>query len=187
MPFVAGLVGVSVVGGLAVLTASEKAAQTQTPASTPVPAPWLRGVAISQLARYNFDDGAKSIEAAVTRLTPKAAALVQGEYLLFAATGPNGLSQSRVYFATFEVDPTTHEWRPIMAVDGFENLDESVQGEVVELPSGESYVGFVNAPRSGSIVYETVDGSWEPLGAEEVAGFVPLPADAAIPVVLAAQ
>jgi hypothetical protein len=66
-------------------------------------------------------------------------------------------------------------------------LDEVLdQGEVVELPSGESYVGYVNAPPSRDVMYQAVDGSWNPLGAEGRAGFVPLPADAAVPFVLAA-
>ncbi len=186
-PLLAGLVGLTLVGGLAQLTASEGAAETETLASTPVPAPSLTGVAMSQLAKYDFDDGAKAIEAAVNRLTPKAAAFVREEYLLFAATGPNGLSQARVYFATFDLDPLTREWRPMMAIDGFANTDGSVQGEVVELPSGESYVGFVNAPPTLNVMYRAADGSWKPLGAEGQAGFVPLPADAAVPVVLAAQ
>lgn len=187
MPFVAGLVGIALVGGIAQLTASDEAAQTEPTASTPVPEPSLMGVAMSQLIKYNFDDGAKSIEAAASRLTPQAAALVREEYLLFAATGPNGLNQGRVYFATFDRDPTTQEWRPMMASDGFANPDGSIQGEVVELPTGETYVGYVNAPPLRDVMYQAVNGSWKPLGAEGLAGFVPLPADATVPVVLAAQ
>jgi hypothetical protein len=185
-PILLGIFGLAVVGGVTQLN-SPDTAQTEIQPTMPRLAPSLTGVAMSQLVKYNFDDGAKSIEAAVNRLTPQAAALVRSEYMLFAATGPNGLGQSRVYFAAFDRDPTTNEWRPMMAIDGFANPDESVQGEVVELPSGESYVGYVNAPQSGTVVYQTVDGSWEPLGSEGVAGFVPLPADAAVPVVLAAQ
>jgi hypothetical protein len=179
----AGLVGVTLIG-VVQLTASE---ESRTLASAPVSAPSLTGVAMSQLLNYNFDDGAKSIEAAVNRLTPKAAALVREDYLLFAATGPNGLTQARVYFATFDRDPTTQEWRPMMAIDGFANTDGSVQGEVIDLPSGESYVGYVNAPPLQNVVYQAVDGSWNLLGAEGRAGFVPLPVDATDPIVLAAQ
>jgi hypothetical protein len=151
------------------------------PAPSPVETPELK-TALEQLRSYDEPSMRKPNEVDPSTLEVQAHLVVEtpsGLYLLHAATGVDSRGEPRAHFGVFEAQPDNVEWWPLRGFDAGLTVDRA-EVDVLEVPGGDAYLGFVEAPET-ALYYKTKDRGWRPLGVRGPAGFVPLPADSADP------